>query len=108
MPWLQVNHSPSMALKGNEPDEVDAKCSVIRAALQLGTSDSHPAELVESCEVKTPLGSEHDLLGSEHDPHHCTSIAKTLGYVAISCWLGAELKGPAPTDPPTTLAYSVT
>ena len=54
-PWLlEVNHSPSMALEGNDREEVEAKCSVLRAALRLGTADAHPRELIESCEM-TPL-----------------------------------------------------
>ena len=51
-PWLiEVNHSPSMALAGNEAEEVDAKSSVIAAALRLGMADEHPLELCEACEV---------------------------------------------------------
>ncbi|KAL1498460.1 hypothetical protein AB1Y20_013785 [Prymnesium parvum] len=51
-PWLlEVNHSPSMALEGNDKEEVEAKCSVIAAALKLGTTDDHPAELLEECDV---------------------------------------------------------
>ena len=51
-PWLlEVNHSPSMALSGNEQEEVDAKCSVVTAALRLGHSDEHCASLCEQCEV---------------------------------------------------------
>ena len=51
-PWLlEVNHSPSMALAGNEPEEVLAKCSVIRAALRLGLADGHPKALCDECEV---------------------------------------------------------
>ena len=57
-PWLlEVNHSPSMALAGNEPLEVEAKCSVIKAALKLGLADEHPAALCTECEVE-PL---HDV-----------------------------------------------
>ena len=48
---LEVNHSPSMALAGNEADEVDAKCSVISAALRLGTADEHTEALCRECEV---------------------------------------------------------
>ena len=45
-PWLlEVNHSPSMALAGNEEEEVEAKCSVIGASLQLAMADDHPDEL---------------------------------------------------------------
>ena len=51
-PWLlEVNHSPSMALKGNEEQEVQAKCSVIRAALKLGLAEQHTDELCKACEV---------------------------------------------------------
>jgi len=52
-PWLiEVNHSPSMALAGNDADEVDAKSSVIAAALRLGIADDHPPELCKACEVE--------------------------------------------------------
>lgn len=52
-PWLlEVNHSPSMALAGNEPEEVDAKCSVVTAALRLGLADDHTPSLCERCEVR--------------------------------------------------------
>merc|ERR1712216_160196 len=38
-PWLiETNHSPSMAIKGADAEEVEAKCSVIRAALLLATA----------------------------------------------------------------------
>ena len=47
----QVNHSPSMALGGAEPGEVEAKTSVLRAALRLGTAAEHTAALCEECEV---------------------------------------------------------
>ena len=58
-PWLlEVNHSPSMALAGNEDEEVEAKCSVVSAALKLGLSDDHTSGLCEACEVQ-PL---HELV----------------------------------------------
>jgi hypothetical protein len=41
-----------MALAGNEEEECDAKCSVIRAALRLGLAASHPATLCKECEVE--------------------------------------------------------
>ena len=47
----QVNHSPSMALGGAEPGEVEAKTSVLRAALRLGTAAEHAAALCDECEV---------------------------------------------------------
>ena len=51
-PWLlEVNHSPSMALAGNEPLEQEAKCSVVRAALRLGLAEEHPEALCAECEV---------------------------------------------------------
>ena len=51
-PWLlEVNHSPSMALEGNEPLEQEAKCSVITAALKLGLAESHSSQLCDECEV---------------------------------------------------------
>ena len=50
--WLlEVNHSPSMALGGAEPGEVEAKTSVLRAALRLGLADDHPQALCDECEV---------------------------------------------------------
>ena len=52
-PWLlEVNHSPSMALQGNDELECDAKCSVLNAALQLGLSDEHTEALCSTCEVE--------------------------------------------------------
>lgn len=56
--WLlEVNHSPSMALGGAEPGEVEAKTSVLRAALRLGLADDHPPQLCDECEV-VPLQAE--------------------------------------------------
>ena len=40
-----------MALGGAEPGEVEAKTSVLRAALRLGTAAEHTAALCEECEV---------------------------------------------------------
>ena len=39
------------ACAGNEPEEVEAKCSVITAALKLGTADDHSESLCSQCEV---------------------------------------------------------
>lgn len=48
---IEVNHSPSMALAGNEPAEVEAKCEVVRAALLLGANDTHDASLCKEVGV---------------------------------------------------------
>jgi len=52
-PWLiETNHSPSMAIKGADVAEVEAKCSVIRAALLLATAAADHDALCDDCQVE--------------------------------------------------------
>ena len=55
-----------MALGGAEAGEIEAKTSVLRAALRLGLAAEHPPELCEACEV-VPLQAQAAQLGA-HGP----------------------------------------
>lgn len=45
---IEVNHSPSMAIKGAAPAEVKAKCAVLRTALRLGSVPLAPHQWHEA------------------------------------------------------------